>query len=53
MIVAERDPGKPTATVTVACPECGDAQVINAQRMISITHEKGNDQLSFRASNPA
>ena len=52
MIVAERDLDKPTATVTVACPECGDAPVIDAHRMISITHEKGDDQLSFRASNP-
>ena len=51
MIVAERDLDKPTATVTVACPECGDAQVIDADRIISINHEKGDDKLSFRASN--
>jgi len=41
MIVAERDLDTPTATVTVACPECGDAQGIDAQWIISITHEKG------------
>ena len=52
MIVAERDQDKPTATVTVACPECGQAQVIDADRIISITHEKGDDRLSLRASNP-
>jgi len=40
MIVAEKDLDQPTATVTVACPECGDAQVIDAQRITSITHEK-------------
>jgi len=51
VIVAERDLDKPTATVTVACPECGDAQVIDADRIISINHEKGDDKLSFRASN--
>jgi hypothetical protein len=41
MIVAERDLDKPTATLRVACPECGDAQMIDADRMISITREKG------------
>jgi hypothetical protein len=41
MIVAERDLEKPTATITVACPECGEVQVIDGQRIISITHEKG------------
>jgi predicted RNA-binding Zn-ribbon protein involved in translation (DUF1610 family) len=40
MIVAERDLDNPTTTVKVACPECGDVQVIDAHRMISITHEK-------------
>ena len=42
-IVAERDLDKSTATVTVACSDCGVAQVIDADRMISITHEKDND----------
>ena len=51
MIVAEKNVDKPTATVTVACPECGDAQLIDADRMISIAHEK-DDRLSFRAKNP-
>ena len=41
MLVAERDLDKPTATLRVACPECGDAQMIDADRMISITREKG------------
>jgi hypothetical protein len=52
MIVAERGLDKPTAAVTVTCPECGATQVIDADRIISITHERGDDQLSFRASNP-
>ena len=52
MIVAERDLDNPTTTVTIACPECGEVQVIEAHRMISITHEKDDDHLSFRASNP-
>jgi hypothetical protein len=52
MIVAERHLDKATAIVTVACPECGDERNIDADRIISITHEKGDDRLSFRASNP-
>jgi len=52
MIVAEKDVDKPVATVTVACPDCGNAQIIDANRMISITHEKDDDRISFRASNP-
>jgi hypothetical protein len=38
-VVVERDIDKPKATVTAACPECGDVQVIDEHRMISITHE--------------
>jgi hypothetical protein len=41
MIVAERDLDKPTATLRVTCPECGDAKMIDADRTISITREKG------------
>jgi predicted RNA-binding Zn-ribbon protein involved in translation (DUF1610 family) len=52
MIVGQRDLDNSTTTVAVSCPECGEVQVIDAQRLISITHEKGDDQLSFRASNP-
>jgi hypothetical protein len=53
MIVAETDFDKPTATVTVACPECGDVRVIDAHRLTAITHDKGDDQRSFKATNPA
>ena len=40
MIVAERDLDQPTATLRVACPECEAAQMIDADRIISITREK-------------
>jgi len=51
MVVAEKDVEERMATVKVACPNCGDMQAIDADRMISITVENADDQLSSRASN--
>jgi hypothetical protein len=42
IIVAERDLDKPTATVTVACPECGDVRVIDAHRGVGLSSFSDN-----------
>jgi hypothetical protein len=36
-VVAETDRDRPAGTVAATCPNCGIQQVINAQRILSIT----------------
>jgi hypothetical protein len=42
-VVAEVDETQRTATAVATCPSCGDKQTIHAQRIISITTDKGEN----------
>jgi len=47
-VVGESDPAKAGETITAACPECGDEQVINAVKLVSITTDNDKAELPDR-----
>jgi hypothetical protein len=40
-VVSETDRSRPSEKITVSCPDCGDQQIIDTHRIVSVTAEYG------------
>jgi hypothetical protein len=47
-VIGESDPANAGQTVKAACPKCGDEQVINAMKLVSITTDNEQPEISDR-----